>query len=333
MSYRRSYTGYVHYSGSVSYPASESGGSVSYSGSEPVYITIDVDTDVFDASVENCNGAIHGLQAAVVATEAAQVAAKTEASRRVSDAVIKGFFNYVGADLAQKIKELSSITESKFIEMMDQKATCLSKTEQMQNDYLRITKRYSKLFEDLDREMVSRVELLDKPAFQFEDVSNNRKADSELLGLATISANENIQLETVLSCSYIKKTAGEVLEKTNDYLKGVTRLSSSIRDMLSEGSENADIHLPVMYMESVQEAGMDADKVYGLDNVPSSDGLRANLMTGFRSDALGWDSMGSEEREYIDSYINSYIQEEVADERLQKTILELVGRADVQTVK
>lgn len=336
MSYRRTYTGYVRYSGTVNYPASESGGSMSYSGSEPVYITIDVDTDAFDASVDNCNGAIHGLQAAVVATEAAQVAAKADASRRVSDAVIKGFFNYVGADLAQKIKELSSITESKFIEMMDQKATCLSKTEQMQTDYLRITKRYSKLFEDLDREMVSRVELLDKPAFQFEDVSNkvvNRKADSELLGLATISANENIQLETVLSCSYIKKTAGEVLEKTNEYLKGVTRLASSIRDMLSEGTENAQIHLPVMFMESVQEAGVDADKVYGLDNVPSADSLKANLMTGFRSDSLGWAAMGAEEREYIDSYINSYIQEDVADERLQKTILELLNRGDVQIIK
>jgi hypothetical protein len=336
MSYRRSYTGYVHYSGSVSYPASESGGSVSYSGSEPVYITIDVDTDDFDASVGHCNGAIHGLQAAVVATEAAQVAAKVEASRKVSDSVIKGFFNYVGADLAQKIKELSSITESKFIEMMDQKSSCLSKTEQMQTDYLRITKRYSKLFDDLDREMVSRVELLDRPAFQFEDASNrvaNRKADSELLGLATISANENIQLETVLSCSYIKKTAGEVLEKTNDYLKGVTRLASSIRDMLSDGAESAEIHLPAMFVESVQDAGVDSSRVYGLDNVPSADSLKANLMTGFRSDSLGWSSMGAEEREYIDSYINSYIQEDVADERLQKTILELVNGADVQTIK
>ena len=43
--------------------------------------------------------------------------------------------------------------------------------------------------------------------------------------------------------------------------------------------------------------------------------------------------MGAEEREYIDSYINSYIQEDVADERLQKTILELVNGADVQTIK
>ena len=55
MSYSRNYstTIAVHYSGSVSYPASEHGGSVSYSGTayETVNVEVRVDTDPFDASV------------------------------------------------------------------------------------------------------------------------------------------------------------------------------------------------------------------------------------------------------------------------------------------
>lgn len=336
MSYRRTYTGYVYYSGSVSYPASERGGSVSYSGQEPVHVTIDVDTDAFDASVDNCNGAIHGLQAAVVATEAAQIDAKVKASKQVSNAVIKGFFDYVGADLSQKIKELSSVTESKFIELMDQKQSCLSKTDQMKEDYQRITKRYSKLFQDLDKEMVSRIELLDKPAFNFEEETQkvvDRKSDSELLGISTVSANENIQLETVLSCSYLKRVAGNLLDKTNSYLRGVSRLASSVRDMLSDKSGDARIYLPVMYMESNQEVGSSAGSVYGLDKVPGADGIRANLMTGFRSNALDWQSMGHDDKEYVESYINAYVQNDVSDERVQKMILSLLGTSDVQTIK
>lgn len=154
MSYRRSYTGYVHYSGTVSYPASQNGGSVSYSGSEPVYITIDVDTNAFDASVGHCNNAVNALTGAVVATEAAQVESKRQASKQIASTIVKGFFDYVGADLSQKIKELSSKCESLFIALMGHKDNCLSKSKQMQDDYNRISKRYSKIFEDLDKETV-----------------------------------------------------------------------------------------------------------------------------------------------------------------------------------
>ena len=143
MSYTRRYTGYVHYSGTVSYPASERGGSVSYSGEEPVYITIDVDTDAFDASVGNCNTAVNGLTSAVVATEAAQVESKRRASKQIAAAIVKGFFDYVGADLSQRIKELASKCESLFVALLGHKDTCLSKNKQMQDDYNRITKRYS----------------------------------------------------------------------------------------------------------------------------------------------------------------------------------------------
>lgn len=336
MSYKRTYTGYVYYSGSVSYPPSEHGGSVSYSGSEPVHVTIDVDTAAFDASVDNCNGALHGLQAAVVATEAAQIDAKVKASKKVSDAVIKGFFDYVGADLSQKIKELSSITESKFIELMDQKKTCMTKTDQMREDYQRITKRYSNLFQDLDKEMVSRIELLDRPTFNFEAETQavvDRKSDSELLGISTVSANENIQLETVLSCSHLKRAAGELLNRTNAYLRGVSRLASSVRDMLSPLDGDAQIYLPVMYVESVQDAAGNAGKVYGLDSVSSAEAVRSNLMKDFRASSICWDGMDKEEKEYVDSYVNSYIREGLDDERIQRTMLNLLGVSDVQTIK
>lgn len=335
MSYRRTYTGYVHYRGTISYPPSENGGTKDYSGTEPVHITIDVDTDDFDASISKCNGALHGLQAAVVATEAAQVEAKVKASRQVSDAVIKGFFDYVGADLSQKIKELSSITESRFIELMDQKNTCLTKTGQMRDDYERITKRYSKLFQDLDKEMVSRIELLDRPTFNFADETQrvvDRKSDSELLGISTVSANENIQLETVLSCSHLKRAAGSLLEKANDYLRGVSRLESSVRDMLSPEEGDAQIYLPVMYVESVQAFGCNSDKVCGLEKISSND-VKGNLLKDFRSGTISWGTIDQNEKEYIDSYVKSYIQEELTDERVQRTILNLMGSNDVQTIK
>ena len=101
MSYSRSFTRTVavHYSGSksVSYPASQNGGSmsVSYSGTayEDVEVNIHVDTDPFDASEERCNDHVNGLTASVGVMNAAQCAAIAENADKVSQTIIDGFFN------------------------------------------------------------------------------------------------------------------------------------------------------------------------------------------------------------------------------------------------
>lgn len=338
MSYRRSYTGYVHYSGTVSYPASENGGSVSYSGSEPVYITIDVDTNAFDASVGHCNNAVNALTGAVVATEAAQVESKRQASKQIASTIVKGFFDYVGADLSQKIKELSSKCESLFIALMGHKDNCLSKSKQMQDDYNRISKRYSKIFEDLDKETVSRIEVLDKPTFQFAESAQNlvdRNSNTELLGISTISANENIKLETVLSCSHVKQQASVLLDKANCYLQGTYRLANSVRDMLDDSQAENDILLPVMFVESVKNIENKETRIIGTDDgfTPSGDGVDSTLRSKFMSKDVEWGNMNSNDFDKVISYLNAEVQSDQMDDRTLKTMLGLLNGQAIQTIK
>ncbi len=338
MSYRRSYTGYVHYSGTVSYPASENGGSVSYSGSEPVYITIDVDTNAFDASVGHCNNAVNALTGAVVATEAAQVESKRQASKQIASTIVKGFFDYVGADLSQKIKELSSKCESLFIALMGHKDNCLSKSKQMQDDYNRISKRYSKIFEDLDKETVSRIEVLDKPTFQFAESAQklvDRNSNTELLGISTISANENIKLETVLSCSHVKQQASVLLDKANCYLQGTYRLANSVRDMLDDSQAENDILLPVMFVESVKNIENKETKIIGTDDsfTPSGDAVDSTLRSKFMSKDVEWGNMNSNDFDKVISYLNAEVQSDQMDDRTLKTMLGLLNGQAIQTIK
>lgn len=338
MSYRRSYTGYVHYSGTVSYPASQNGGSVSYSGSEPVYITIDVDTNAFDASIGHCNNAVNALTGAVVATEAAQVESKRQASKQIASTIVKGFFDYVGADLSQKIKELSSKCESLFIALMGHKDNCLSKSKQMQDDYNRISKRYSKIFEDLDKETVSRIEVLDKPTFQFAESAQNlvdRNSNTELLGISTISANENIKLETVLSCSHVKQQASVLLDKANCYLQGTYRLANSVRDMLDDSQAENDILLPVMFVESVKNIENKETRIIGTDDgfTPSGDGVDSTLRSKFMSKDVEWGNMNSNDFDKVISYLNAEVQSDQMDDRTLKTMLGLLNGQAIQTIK
>mgnify|MGYP000569724512 FL=1 len=338
MSYRRSYTGYVHYSGTVSYPASENGGSVSYSGSEPVYITIDVDTNAFDASVGHCNNAVNALTGAVVATEAAQVESKRQASKQIASTIVKGFFDYVGADLSQKIKELSSKCESLFIALMGHKDNCLSKSKQMQDDYNRISKRYSKIFEDLDKETVSRIEVLDKPTFQFAESAQklvDRNSNTELLGISTISANENIKLETVLSCSHVKQQASVLLDKANCYLQGTYRLANSVRNMLDDSQAENDILLPVMFVESVKNIENKETRIIGTDDsfTPSGDAVDSTLRSKFMSKDVEWGNMNSNDFDKVISYLNAEVQSDQMDDRTLKTMLGLLNGQAIQTIK
>ena len=338
MSYRRSYTGYVHYSGTVSYPASQNGGSVSYSGTEPVYITIDVDTNAFDASVDHCNNAVDALTGAVVATEAAQVESKRKASKQIASSIVKGFFEYVGADLSQKIKELASKCESLFFALMGHKENCLLKSKQMQDDYNRISKRYSKIFEDLDKETVSRIEVLDRPTFQFAETAQNlidRNSNTELLGISTISANESIKLETVLSCSHVKQQASILLAKANNYLQGTYRLANSVRDMLDESQNEEEIMLPIMFVESVLNSDNKETKIIGTDEefTPSGESIDSQLRSKFMSKDVEWGDMKTEDFEKVISYLNADVQSRQIEDRTLKTMLELLNDQAIQTIK
>ena len=338
MSYRRTYTGYVSGSVEYSYPASERGGTGYAHYQEPVYITIDVDTDVFDASVEHCTDAVNALTGAVVATEAAQVESKRRASKQIAASIVKGFFEYVGADLSQKIKELASKCESLFFALMGHKENCLSKSKQMQDDYNRISKRYSKIFEDLDKETVSRIEVLDRPTFQFAETAQNlidRNSNTELLGISTISANESIKLETVLSCSHVKQQASILLAKANNYLQGTYRLANSVRDMLDESQVEEEIMLPVMFVESVLNSDNKETKIIGTDEefTPSGESIDSQLRSRFMSKDVEWDDMKTEDFEKVISYLNADVQSGQMEDRTLKTMLGLLNGQAIQTIK
>lgn len=334
MSYRRNYTGYVHYSGSVSYPASQNGGSVNYSGSEPIYITIDVDTKDFDNSISNCNNTINGLTTAIVATEIAQVESKRASSKKIADNIIKGFFDYVGADLSQKIKELVSKCESLFVALISHKESCHSKTTQMQEDYNRISKRYSKIFEDLDKETISRIESIDKPTFQFADNVQNaidKNTNSELIGISTISANENIRLETLLSCSHIKQQANKLLTKVNNYLRSNYNLTNMVKNILDEPKIECDIFIPIIFVEFSTSSNCKDYKIYSAaENYTSlQETFTQQLFSIFLSEDIKWHDTNINYSNNINSYINTYTQSEQIEKRILNTMLGMLNNNQV----
>ena len=275
--------------------------------------------------MDRCKGHVNGLTAAVAATEAAEVEAKKLSSRKIAQSILKGFFNYVGADLSQKIK-------------VGHRENCLSKRGQMQDDYNRISKRYGKLFDDLDKETVSRIEQLDRPVFLFAESARgvvDRNSNTELLGLSTVSANENLRLETVLACSHVKQQAGTVLNKAEEYLMGSYILTHSVQHMLEDGLDASDILLPMLFVETAAGDGTLQSRVYGTEGtfVPHDEKAEQIILSDFLSKDRTWEDLPDEDLSRILAYINAKIQSDNLEERTLKTMLDLMNGPAIRIIK
>ena len=248
----------IPYSGSVSYGPSQSGGSVSYSGTvtEEIEVNVEVDTEPFEESIYNCNQSIGGLTGAVVATEAAQIASINANAKKVSGAIVKGFFSTIRSEITQQIAELKSQVDATLIHLRGLAQRCVEKQKQMERDYNSIAKRYLKTFEDLNNELSNRIYELNKPAFVFSKQSNqqnNRAYENDLVSTVAVFGKEGAELEAKISASIVKKRALDTIEKANTFLLKQKQLEELInRNMLKE-SKNATAYAPICFIEMENE--------------------------------------------------------------------------------
>lgn len=273
MGYRRSFTETisVHYSGSVSYPASQSGGSVSYSGTtyETVHVNIYVDSDPFENSVHNCNSKIAGLNTSVTAMSAAQVAAIRKNAEQIGSTIVKGFFSTVSSEISQQIAELRSSVDATLLRLNELSKQCADKQRQMQSDYTRITTRYMKIFSELDAECKNRIFEIDRPAFIFKQTTDNsaaRATGNDLVSTAAVAGGENSALEARIAASNTKRSAMEALSRANNFLAQQRKTESVIADSAIAENNAGMYYTPVCYIETKDEGKL-SRKSYSVEQL------------------------------------------------------------------
>ena len=259
MSYSERYSTNIQYSGSVSYsyPASQSGGSgtAHYSGNIPVNVTINVNTQPFDGSVNRFNSSVDVLTGSVVAMNGAQCAAILQTSKEVSASLINGFFGTINTELSQQLQALDSAIKATYGLIAEQGKAVTDKNTQMEGDYNRISSRYIRLFEDLDTECHKRIYALDKPSFLLSEnvqerlisESSRNTAALNLLGIEDVSSSE-----TLMFVSSINRRALEVLRTLHEYISQESVINSLVNSLLcdEEIGENIPFSIPVVWTES-----------------------------------------------------------------------------------
>lgn len=261
MSYTRhkSATIAVDYSGSVSYPASEHGGTVSYSGTayETVNIDIFVDTDPFDNSVGDCRRTVDVLTGAVVATNAAQCKSIHDNSRKVGKTIVDGFFKTIQSDLTQQIAQLNAGIEAQLVHMRELGKRCVAQQSQMATDYGRICKRYTKIFDELDTELENRIYALDRPSFGLKRTAEELEPGTGASGAVarvSIGGAESARLASQMEAGAVKRHALESIDKAHALLRRQRDDQQLLESALMPGDEGT-IYEPVVYMEAASGPG------------------------------------------------------------------------------
>lgn len=259
MSYKRTLQGSVSYSEtvSVSYPASEHGGTTSrtVSGSIPVNITVYVDTDAFDSSISRCNGQIHGLQGSVVAMNSAQCQAIAESGRRISSSITHGFFSMIKSEISQNMAALLSKINSGLGLILEKVKLINHQQELMQSDYSRTKARYVKVFNELDEECRKRITELDKKAFELSaSVQQNRlsQMQSDAAAFSVMGINDNNIAAVQLSTASIRNKTAVLMQTLGTDVENRLTYSKKLASVLHNQSNSAITPrcLPVLFIES-----------------------------------------------------------------------------------
>lgn len=308
MSYSRSFTKTiaVHYSGSVSYPASQNGGTRSYSGTayENVTVTVHVDTDDFDDSIHGCNQGVGLLTGSIVATEAAQCKSIADNADKVANTIVTGFFRTVQSEISQQIAELKSKIDATLIHLNELAKRCVAKQTQMSNDYRRLTDRYAKVFTDLNNELENRIYSLDQPVFKFrrqaDRLTSDTTGEANSGALVAVGGAENSSLLARLSASIAKRDALFSIRQANGYLARHRAMERLLSQCLLGSPVTAVHHVPVVYVTTRTGREGTQSMMYSPDLIPAD---RAASITR-DIEASGWD--GTMSRTDIDRVRNSY---------------------------
>lgn len=350
MSYQRNYNATLSgtVSGTYTYPASESGGagSMSLNWSEDVSIDILVDTSSFDYGIASLKHHVDGLTGAVVTTETLHIEEKAQSASDIGESVTKGFFNLIRSEISQQVVGLKSRVDSLILKLNDMRLASQLVKQAMEQDYGRITDRYSSIFEELDRELAARIATLDDAAYAFRREASSqgsRSLDTTLSTVPTVFGREVSQAQTALLAGIMHARMNSLLQLAVAYLVSERQTSRSFSRILSDWAvDDSTTHsVPVAYVEAGDPAPRSVSEVIvpSAQELPfNNDRVKNTIIGEFQSQKRSWKPMGSEERAQIERFLVPLIDavhtsSAEHDDRVRQLILRLWGAHKPETLK
>ncbi len=323
------YHGTAH--GTVSYPASQSGGSTSvsipYSGTvyEDVLVDIEVNTTPFDRSVESCTKHVDALTGSVVATEAAQVASIREKGKQIGNTIINGFFNTVRLEISSQIVELTKRVEALLMDLHEKQKKLMASRDQMERDYHRIANRYTTIFTDLDNELKNRVQSLDQPVYNAAlgiTTAEARFMESDMINVVALAGKENTILDAQIGTALAKQHAQKALSEANLFLTKKISTESTITHCKLDDNCEQTYYAPVCCARLTDEHNVLTNCAFGSEILPNS----VSEEISRQMDSISIPELSAEEKESIDVYFKNYVNDCKPTDEHSARVIDLISK-------
>jgi len=298
-----------------------------------------VDTTPMAQSVDSARKHINGVNASVVAMQAAVIAAERASSKTICENVDNGFYMLVKSQISQKAVAAYTEMASKQVTLLQLAKSLDRVKQQMEGDYYSIAKRYGEHFNSLNRALETRVRELDRSAMRLAEIRKNivfdrLKDDGSMLFSAS---SEAIPLaQTALS--------GKLKQKTRDTM---LTLSDSINEDLSynekvesilvkheDYSGDSDLrYLPAIFLatDSLLNPEDSIESVYTADAMENAAPLVSEINSVQNS--FSWTALDKDEKDAVRREFLALCEKEADEERLAKEMLRLFEASSWEVLK
>jgi len=291
-----------------------------------------VDTSPMAQSIDSTRGNVNGVTAAVVAMQAAVIATEQAASKKICDNIDEGFYTLVKSQISQKAVAAYTEMTAKHVTLIQLAKAIDNSKRVMENDFNMISRRYTKLFNSLNKALEIRVKELDRPAMQLADIRKRMvfdklKDDSSML--FSISSETIPATQTALSGKLKQKTKETINAMTESVYEDRT-YSEKVESILVKNdagfsSDNNMRYIPVAFMvcESLLNKNDHIENVYTAKTDIWQNTIPIVSEINRISKDLNWSSSDNEEKTVIRKEFLALCEKDHVEERITKELMRL----------
>lgn len=216
-----------------------------------------VDTSPMAASISDVKDRVSQTTAAVVAMQAAVIAAEQAAAEKLCEDIDNGFYCLMQSQLSMKRTEHFSTLRTKFLSLQELGKDLCSKQQRMEQDVARIQREYYRLFHSIDKSLEKQVRELDADAYKYVDQREYLITSRQLRDISEVLCYEKdtaTVARTALTAK-LKKRTRKTLESVGDNISQNQVYQDRMQEVLNPAYTEAPVpeYIPVVY---VQESSM-----------------------------------------------------------------------------
>lgn len=284
-----------------------------------------VDTAPMASEMKRVTDKVGNVTTAVVGMQTAVIAAEVKATDTVCKKLNHGFFQLIFSQLAQKSVTAKSETSAVGMEMVSQQKALLKLKERMDNDYRMISSRYKALFEDLNKELHTRVAELDRPVIDLveKDISTTLNRLNRLVAAVPVNQSESLTLSQRLAAAHIKENAQLLIGRMKEYLISFKQQQRNTQNIQvnQKVKEAIKLYLPVLVVHQRSESGREATTILPTQSVQRLGGAQSKQINeqALRSgDALSWHSVPMEGQKRVAGEFQRMVDQASASTRIKE---------------